>query len=350
MDHHDADKICAVCGVPNDQSSQYCVNCNSFLPERNSAISEQDDKTSQSSVRYIHDYVPKTLKNLNQNAAEEKSVRHVAAKKFIPIMILFIILYGITSHFSSPIISTPKPVPAITYNSGEKASKDFEWKYDGKTFNWHVEMSKELLEYDRNINTQFDTFFQASGYTQKMMYDSSSVDFKRMVQTLSANGKQDYNVWVKDEMNEEWVSSLAQQLDQSAAANGYDHFQRAEFILSFVGSAIPYETTRYPQLAAQTVFDNGDCEDKSILLAGLLNHLGYQVAMLYFTGTSTDPGHMAVGIAFTDELVPSRKGLSYYEYNGHKYYFAETTTANWPLGKASVEKPADVFEIDSPQE
>ena len=64
----------------------------------------------------------------------------------------------------------------------------------------------------------------------------------------------------------------------------------------------------------------GDCEDKTFLIAGLLKERGYDVVTLIM------PDHMALGIAGTD--IPG----SYYERNGKKYYYVETTSSRWKIG------------------
>ena len=92
--------------------------------------------------------------------------------------------------------------------------------------------------------------------------------------------------------------------------------------------AIPYKTDeesvgqeewyKYPY---ETLVDQcGDCEDKTFLLAGLLKERGYDVVILIM------PDHMALGIAGTD--IPG----SYYERNGKKYYYVETTSSGWKIG------------------
>jgi hypothetical protein len=101
-----------------------------------------------------------------------------------------------------------------------------------------------------------------------------------------------------------------------------------DFILSFVGSAIPYVETDVAELPAQTLIDSGDCKDKSILYASILKSLGYKVVLLSYPIAE----HEAVGVTLDDSQLPQGSSLSYYLYNGTKYYFAETTTPNWTLG------------------
>jgi hypothetical protein len=78
----------------------------------------------------------------------------------------------------------------------------------------------------------------------------------------------------------------------------------------------------YPKYPLETLVDGGgDSEDLSILAANLLNQMGYRTVLLGF------PGHMAVGLQSNEDL-PGR----YYEYNGARYYYLETTPPLRGLG------------------
>ena len=68
----------------------------------------------------------------------------------------------------------------------------------------------------------------------------------------------------------------------------------------------PDNPAKYP---VETAVDQvGDCDDKSLLLAGLLAHEGYKVALLVFDPES----HMAVGIGSPDSLYKNT-GYAYIE-------------------------------------
>jgi hypothetical protein len=69
------------------------------------------------------------------------------------------------------------------------------------------------------------------------------------------------------------------------------------------------------------VEDGGDCEDISILLASLYREMGYGVVLLRF------PGHMAVGVKGSSDMPGT-----YYEKNGTRYYYVETTSNNSQIG------------------
>lgn len=77
---------------------------------------------------------------------------------------------------------------------------------------------------------------------------------------------------------------------------------------SFTYETVTENPAKFP---IETVVDaSGDCDDKSLLLAGLLSHEGYRVALLSFGPES----HMAVGAGSDD-----------YRYKNTDYAFIETT-------------------------
>ena len=101
-------------------------------------------------------------------------------------------------------------------------------------------------------------------------------------------------------------------------AHRLDDDEYAELISSFVQEAFPYRSdpdiwvTKYPiELIAE---GQGDCDDKSLLLAGLLQREGYGVALIEFP----DAAHLMVGI-----LGDGRSN----EYHG--YLGIETTAASY---------------------
>jgi hypothetical protein len=89
-----------------------------------------------------------------------------------------------------------------------------------------------------------------------------------------------------------------------------DQDEYLELITAFV-QQLPYQTVHDtdPKYPVETLVEgSGDCDDKSILLAGLLDREGYQVALLYFAGEK----HMAVGVGATEGTFRNT-GLAYVE-------------------------------------
>jgi len=102
--------------------------------------------------------------------------------------------------------------------------------------------------------------------------------------------------------------------------------QNLEYTSDQVGTGFD----EYPKFPIETLADKeGDCEDTCILLAELIDHFNYAAALLLFP----DNQHMAVGLGGEEGL----SGTSY-EFEGHQYYYVETTAPGWNLG----EVPPDI--------
>ncbi len=93
---------------------------------------------------------------------------------------------------------------------------------------------------------------------------------------------------------------------------------------------IPYAVSdiKYP---VETLVDNsGDCDTLSLLAASIMKAGGLDVVFFYFK----EANHINVGVSLPNTpharlLLP----LTYYEYNGKKYWVGETTPAlDWKIG------------------
>jgi hypothetical protein len=241
-------------------------------------------------------------------------------------------------------------VAPIHFDGIQTTASDLEWTYDGVDYKWNVEVPSDvaqgynLLQWDRQVNADASKFYSSDATTQNEMTSTMATDEKALILADAATNNGDLTSWVYDAGNAPWVSDLAAALNGTAKTTGYDYFHEAEFVQSFVGNAIPFKMTAFPELPAQTLIDGGSRKDKSILLASLLNDLGYKVALLYFSGTSGEQGHMAVGVVFSDSQVPN-ESLSCYAYNGNNYYFAETNGSNLQLGAVSTEMPTYIYDV-----
>ena len=107
-----------------------------------------------------------------------------------------------------------------------------------------------------------------------------------------------------------------------------------------VGRDIRYESDKkinsrgeYWKFPVETLADgSGDCEDMVLLLAGLLKNAGFDVILVDFRT------HIGLGLALDSALLKSTYGdnvpLDYYEYEGIRYYYLETTNLdNYHLGE-----------------
>ena len=259
---------------------------------------------------------------------------------------------GQTSSASATVVvsvtGSSTEVAPVHFSGIQTADRDLQWTYNGVSYKWHVEVPDDaaqgynLLQWDRQVNKDLSMFYSSDTNAQNGLLNTVTADENALILADATTNNGDLTAWVNDASNAPWVGDLAGKLGATAKTVGYDNFHEAEFVQSFVGNAIPFKQTAFPELAAQTLIDNGSRTDKSILLAGLLNSLGYKVALLYFSGTSGGQGHMAVGVVLNDNQVPDNR-TGFYAYNGSKYYRAETDGSQ--LGAAGKETPAYIYAV-----
>jgi hypothetical protein len=104
-----------------------------------------------------------------------------------------------------------------------------------------------------------------------------------------------YRVMTLDPAQDSFYKDLTDEFREIRADRDLDSDEYLELVAVFVQS-IPYRNQNLssPKFPIETYHDReGDCDDKSMLLAGLLAHEGYKVALFYFGPEQ----HMAVGVA-----------------------------------------------------
>jgi hypothetical protein len=125
-----------------------------------------------------------------------------------------------------------------------------------------------------------------------------------------------YLAMIQDPAQDQFYNDLIPALHSIRDDHHLGDDEYLELITVFVQS-IRYETTSEnpPKFPVETYVDaSGDCDDKSLLLAGLLSKEGYNVSLLSFTPES----HMAVGV-----VCPGG------EYRQTGYAFIETTNLSF---------------------
>ncbi len=149
--------------------------------------------------------------------------------------------------------------------------------------------------------------------------------------------------WVdmaNDPADDRYIDAMVRQINSAAIEEGFTESEKVEFVVAFVQS-LPYTEDRvstpwneYPRYPIETLFDRGgDCEDTSILVAALLDCMGYDTALLLLYKES----HAAVGVSI------SGVSGSYYTVDGQRYYYLETTGEGFDIGKI----PSDFTETSA---
>lgn len=198
----------------------------------------------------------------------------------------------ITSVELDEIKKAPQPIELIT--------RQYTWVYGGREWSWDIQIPQALYNY-----------------------------YQQLPRPPTSN----YSVYVTHPMDDIYLDALVDKINNASQQAGYSKFQTIEFAITFVQS-LPYTadsvTTpydEYPRYPVETLVDNGgDCEDTSILMASLLNSMGYGVVLII------PPGHAAVGLL-------GGEGISgtYWEYDGGKYFYIETTDIGWEIGELPEE-------------
>ena len=123
---------------------------------------------------------------------------------------------------------------------------------------------------------------------------------------------QSYRAMVQDPAQDSLYTALLAETDKTGHQQKLTDDEYLELITVYIQS-LRYETREQNpvKFPVETVVDRaGDCDDKSLLLAGLLSREGYPVALLLFGPES----HMAIGVGSGD-----------YHYKNTGYAFVETT-------------------------
>jgi len=141
---------------------------------------------------------------------------------------------------------------------------------------------------------------------------------------------EDYAAYIFDSYDDEYLTIVTEYL-QDEFGLFTSEYDEVNAIASFVQTMEyaeddPEDTTfEYPRYPVEMLGDRqGDCEDKAILLATLLDVRDYNVSLLRL------PDHMAVGVHLEKKI----ETLSYFI---DEYYYLESTRTHWSLGMVPPE-------------
>lgn len=194
--------------------------------------------------------------------------------------------------------STQPPITSNQNTKPEIINKEYEWKFDGKEWTWKIGCDSKFYQYFKNLKRV------------------KNVD--------------DYSVYVTNPYDDSYISQLIDRLKETKEKYNYSDRKMVDFAVSFVQSLVyvPDDIStgydEYPKYPLETLIENGgDCEDTAILMVSILKKMGYEVVLVHYPGQ-----HTAVGVKGSADIPGS-----YFEYNGTRYYYLETTGEGWEIGQ-----------------
>ncbi len=192
--------------------------------------------------------------------------------------------------------------------------------------------------------------YKFTSYNGMMTFDTTKYYDKNVYAYYSSLGRfyeaRNYSRYILDDHNLEAVSQVVSIIRECQIQADYSDYEMVMEAINFVQKNIEYRgdmetkgVVEYPKYPIETLFDGcGDCEDTSVLLAAIIKQMNYGVILLAYDD------HMAVGIKGGDGLFGT-----YYEYEGSKYFYVETTANGWRIGDVPAEyanKQAEVVVIN----
>lgn len=157
-------------------------------------------------------------------------------------------------------------------------------------------------------------------YTLDLDLPWTSYDFYTAVPRVYG----EYGVYSYEHPAHAIVPELVARLQDIAADRCLSEWGLVRLCVSFV-QHLRYqpEPGEYPKYPMETLGDRGgDCEDLSILAAAMFRELGFATKLI------NPPGHMALALACKN------CDGQFYEWDGRKYFYVETTAQNYEVGMA----------------
>lgn len=264
--------------------------------------------------KLIHSHVPQE----EFIAAHEKETGKEKKRNNLLFPFIMIILIAVCMIVLLPYLdgndSSTEPAEQVFQeeNTTGTIEVDYEWNYGESNWTYELKIPKSAYEYYK------------------------TVDRKKI---------KNYSYYVTDPSDDEYMAALADKFKEAAEKESYSDLDMVKNIIFFVQS-LDYVDDKvgtgydeYPKFPLETLADEGgDCEDSAILLASLLRELGYGTVLIQFKD------HMAVGVK-GEESIPG----SYYEVDGVRYYYVETTSTGWGIGdvpEQMKDQPARVLPLN----
>jgi predicted transglutaminase-like cysteine proteinase/predicted nucleic acid-binding Zn ribbon protein len=265
----------------------------------------------------IHSQIPREefVETRKIIKTEKEKKRNNLLFPFLVVIMIAVSLIMLLPYLEDAEPSVKPSAPAYQETSDtqqEFIQVHYEWNYGDGTWTYDMKIPKSTYEYYK------------------------TVDRKKI---------HNYSYYVTDTTDDEYLTGLAAKFREAAEQENYSDLDMVKTIiffvqnLQYVDDKVETGYDEYPKFPLETLADEGgDCEDSAILLASLLRELGYGTVLIQFQD------HMAVGVKGEDSI-----SGSYYEVDGIRYFYVETTSTGWEIGdvpEQMADQPARILKLD----
>lgn len=192
-------------------------------------------------------------------------------------------------------------------------------------------LGSKICELDTSPSVSTRTFTKGVEGTLKVPYPDFLHDY---YSSLDRTSHEDYGVYVFDSYDDVYMEIFVDRLISTLPFGEINFNQKSDVEkinvissftqnLDYIKDSQTNNSVEYPNYPLETLFNSkpgGDCEDKAILTATLLDFVGFETALIRL------PNHMAVGVKLGESDVTN------YDFYEDDYYYLETTTPGKPVG------------------
>lgn len=230
---------------------------------------------------------------------------------------------GFTPREESPSVTAEPPAETLPEQSPSPSPKES----SPRTIRLDTEVSQSVEVLTRH----YAWSYSGNEWTVELQIPEALYNY---YMDLPRPPSENYSVYITHPSDDDYIKSLTDEIENIARQEQFSELEKVEFATAFV-QHLPYTTDsvttsydEYPRYPVETLVDDGgDCEDTSILLAALLNEMGYGVVLVAFPETSDTDGHMGIGVLGGEGIYGT-----YFNVDGQKYFYVETTNTGWGIG------------------
>lgn len=202
--------------------------------------------------------------------------------------------YSIEERFTLP------PLQPVDIGTSLTDTRIFSTKFENREYDIEIEVNRSVYLGAQNVDKEWPK--------GKTWYDEEFV-------------VEYYSAFIEDPEIDRFLDEFLKPFERIKRTDNLNDEEFLEIMITFV-QQIPYDryAPEYPRFPIEVIYDEtGDCDEKSLLLLGMLSHEGYDVAFIIFP----DIHHATAGIRINPSGNPSFRVFE--SPDKAKYFYIETT-------------------------